>query len=424
VTDRQTHDPRAHSVRAAAVHMTTENTTMKTTTIAPAAATTVATPTAATAPSSGRVLMAACNQWMSRPADQRFGSLDALHDACAHHRDVAVEARNVDLRTLEVGVNDYGTAVGGDDEPSGPEPVLIGSSGSVARFTNYGFQQLARRVGAPADYLRKLPPALVAENMNHGLQRAEHNGSNDALLFAKNGDLRLRAALSDSYKRIWNADVTSRLLRLVEQQPEWQPAPEAFDGSRGLYASDADMFAFLVDNERRIFERGPAGGLGRGFFVSNSEVGAGAFAITTFFYEYVCGNHRVWGASGVQELRIRHVGNADDRAFAELSVELRKYADGSAKDDEAKVAAMQARVLGKDKDAVLDAVFGLRFQGITRKVLEQSYEVAVAHEDWYGSPNTVWGITGGMTQVARDVANASDRVALERAAGKVMQIAF
>lgn len=392
----------------------------KTTTLAQPMSTPLATPARSSqARSENGALMAACNQWMNRPADERYSSLADLHAACTHHKDVAVEAHHVDLRSLRIEsqeiTNDDGTTTFG--------PKLIGSSGLAASFTHHGFSQLCRRIEAPAAYLRTLPPALVATNMNHGLAKCDA-GSDDSFLFAKNGELRLRAALSGDYKRIWNADVTSRLVRLSEEQPEWQPAPAAFDGSRGLYASDEDMFAFMVDNDRRIFETGPAGGLGRGFFVSNSEVGAGSFAITTFFYEYVCGNHRVWGASGVQELRIRHVGKADERAFAELSVELTKYANASAKDDEEKVQQARTKMLGKDKDEVLDRVFGLRLREVGRKIIDQSFEVAEQHSDWYGDPKSVWGLTGGMTQVARDMANASDRVALEKAAGKVLQIAF
>lgn len=367
----------------------------------------------------GRVLTQASNQWASRPADQRFSSLDDLHAAVMHHKEVAVEARGVDLRQLRVtaatGQNDDGTV--------SQYPTLIGASGTVANFTHHSFGQIARRIGAPANYLRSLPAELVAENMNHGLARCDA-GDNDALLFSQNGSLTLRAALSNDYQRIWNSDITSRLIRLTEEHPEWQPAPAAFDGSRGLYASDADVFAFMVDNDRRIFERGPAGGLGRGFFVSNTEVGGTAFKFTTFLYEYVCGNHRVWGASGVQELSIRHVGNADDKAFAELAIELRKYADSSAEADELKVMRAQSTLLGENKEAVLDRVFGLRMRDLGRKLIEQSYNVAEQHSDWYGDPKSVWGLTGGMTQVARDLPNASDRVALERAAGKVMQIAF
>jgi hypothetical protein len=54
----------------------------------------------------------------------------------------------------------------------------------------------------------------------------------------------------------------------------------------------------------------------------------------TFLYQYVCGNHIVWGAKDVKELRIRHIGNADQRAFAELNVRLVEYADGAASEDE------------------------------------------------------------------------------------------
>ena len=48
----------------------------------------------------------------------------------------------------------------------------------------------------------------------------------------------------------------------------------------------------------------------------------------------------------------------------------------------------------------------------------------VTREDWYGNPHSVWGVVGGMTEIARDLPNADDRLALESAAGKVMEIAF
>lgn len=363
-------------------------------------------------------LTQAFQQWSTRPADERFASLADLHAATTHHRDVSVEARNTSIKSLRVGVAAL-------DDASGSTPILIGSTGQAAQFTHHAFGQFARRVGAPASYLRTLPAGLVADNLNHGISKlGSEEAENDALLFAQNGDLRLRACVSDKYSRIWNSDITSRLIRLTEQSPEWQPAPAAFDGSRGLYASDSNMFAFLVDNDRRIFESDENGGLGRGFFVWNSEVGESSFGVMTFFYEYVCGNHRVWGASGVAELRIPHVGNADERAFSKLSVELRKYAEASASDDELKIASARTMTLGATKDEVLDKVFGLRIPDVTRKVATAAYDLAVTREDWYGAPNTVWGFTGGLTEIARDLPNATDRVALDRAAGKIMQIAF
>jgi hypothetical protein len=367
------------------------------------------------------VLTQATNQWSSRPADERFASLADLHAAVLHHREAAVEATNVQLSSLRVAASV--AAWGSESEAATQEPVIVGAEGVAAKFTHHSFGQICRRIGAPASYLRDLPVALVAANMNEGLSKVEarENGEGDNLLFTQNGSLVLRAALSPSYTRIWNSDVTDRLIRLTESNPVWQPAPAAFDGSRGLYASDKDMFAFLVDNERRIFESLPGGGLGRGFFVSNSEVGDASFRVTTFLYEYICGNHRVWGAQGVHEIRIPHIGNADARAFSKLTVELRKYSDASATDEEAKIEKMRRFEIAGTKDEVLDAAFGL---GLTKKVAAAAYDKAVEREDWYGSPRSVWGFNGGLTEIARDLPNADERVALERTAGKIAQIAF
>ena len=357
----------------------------------------------------------ASTQWANRPADQRFSSLEDLHSAVTHHREVAVEARGIDLSKCRVTTLDSGE--------SNIIPVFEGPTGATAKFTHWSFGQICRRIGAPASYLRTLPAGLASSNINNGLRRlpAPAEGDGAALLFAQNGDLVLRSALTQDYTRIWNNDITSRLITLTQVAPQWQPAPAAFDGSRGLYASDKDIFCFLVDNERRIFESLPGGGLGRGFFVSNSEVGDKSFSITTFLYEYVCGNHRVWGAQGVQTLRIPHIGDADERAFGKLTIELEKFADSSAADTEDKIRQMRFTVLGQTKDDILDRVFGL---GVSRRIAAQAYAVAVENEDRYGNPHSVWGFTGGLTEVARDLPNADARVDLEKKAGKIMQIAF
>jgi len=362
----------------------------------------------------GQVLTQAFNQWASRPKDERYGSLADLHQAVVGYRAQAREAREVPWTSLRAEARD------GDI-------VVVGKQGTPATMTNWSFGQLSKAAGAPPSYLEGLSAELAVENLNYGLAGIGGQRTTKLLLHtgAEDGsEFKVRAFTGKDYARIWNSDITSRLIRLTEQNPQWQPAPAAFDGSRGLYASDHDMFAFMVDSNRRIFEKAPGGGLGRGFFVSNSEVGAKSFWVLTFLYEYCCGNHRVWGAQGVRELRIRHAGNADERAFAELEVELKNYADSSAQDDEAKVQQARRTVLGRDKDEVLDKIFGLRVPVLSRKLIGEGYDRAELHSDWYGDPKTVWGLAGGLTEVARDMAHADKRVEVERAAGKVMQIAF
>lgn len=363
-------------------------------------------------------LMQASSQWASRPADQRFSSLADLHAAVQHHREVASEQKSVPLTRLRVTTE--------QDDAGVVHPVLgTTSTEKTAKFTHFSFGQLARRVGAPASYLRDLSAGLASANLNEGIRKAVlDDASDNTLLFAQNGELVLRAMTSDKYTRIWNADVTARLLRLVEDNPKWQPAPAAFDGSRGLYASEKDIFAFMVDDDRRIFETLPGGGLSRGFFISNSEVGDASFSLTTFLYQYVCGNHMVWGAQGVKNIRIPHIGDADTRAFRNITIELRKYADESAVADEAKVAKMMRYTFEGTYDGVLDTIFKQVGQAIPKGTIGKAIDISDASEERYGTPRSAFSIVSGLTEIARDKVNADERVKLEKAAGKVAQIAF
>lgn len=298
---------------------------------------------------------------------------------------------------------------------------LEGKGGVQADLTNWAFSQLATKAEAPAGYLQSLSAPLAADCLNHGLRA--YDGNDATMLFAAGDNgLTARAITSTRYSRIWNSDVTERLLDL-EAEGIWQPAPAALDGSRGLYLSDRDMFAFMVDNERRIFETLPGGGLSRGFFLWNSEVGAASIGVMTFLYEYVCGNHRVWGAKDVKEVSFRHVGEGlDAKAFGTLSARLTEYANGSADDDEAKILRMRETIIAADKQGVLDALFSrLR---ISRKLAAQTVELAEAREDWYGNPRSVWGVAGALTEIARDMPNADKRDELNRVGAKLMEMQF
>jgi hypothetical protein len=355
-------------------------------------------------------------QWERRPADERFASLDAMHTAAmAFRTSAAVE--EIKTNALRVAA-DKGRL------------VLEGSRAGISKIdgselTNWSFSQLAARASAPTAYLKTLPATLAAECLNTGLRRAGDDGKGAQLLLGEdvNGTRTARAVTSQAYSRIWNADITSRLVAL-EQAGPWQPAPAAFDGSRGLYLGDRDMFAFLVDNERRIFEKGPGGGLSRGFFVSNSEVGDASFQIMTFFYEYVCGNHRVWGAQGIAEAKIIHIGHDQaSKAFDMMQVEVKKYAESSSADDELKVERCRRYQIGADKDSVLDAIFKLKVPAITKTLAGKAYDLAEQRFDWYGSPRTAWGYAGGLTEIARDLPNASDRHQLDLAATRIMEMA-
>lgn len=386
-------------------------------------------------------LFKASRQWSSRPADERFSTVEALHAACSGYARQAAEAI-VRVDTLHTAPTDGG------------EVVLVGASGVPATMTHWAFGQLSARAGAPSSYLRRLPADLAATCLNHGLaERVAADGADTLkLMFHRNGSLMLRSTTGEDYCRIWNADVTARLLPLIEDGWRVPPARPAFKdqpGTRtataddvldagdfglsisigdliapaGLYASDHDMFAFMVCQKNPIV--GPDGEpLSRGFFVWNSEVGAASFGIMTFRYRHVCGNHIVWGASNVCEVRIPHVGTADAKAFAKLKVELRQFADTSASDEEAKLRKAATFEIAATKDDVLDAIFRKRIAGLTRTRIEEAFDETAARYPVDGNPRTPWGLAQGITRISQKTAYADERVELDRAAGKVLQIAF
>lgn len=379
------------------------------------------------------MIYSAHSQWANRPSDQRFWTLQDLHTAVLAHRNAAAEA-SIDMVDMRV------EAIDGRVE-------ISGRAGTHAEMTHFAFGQLAQRADAPASYLRSLPATLAVQNINHGLKaRSEHGPAK--LLLHKNGGYYARAITSDKYSRLWNHTISEKLLRLADLG--WSPAPayvpwgqDAADfdtriateadaalsltikpgmtiAPAGLYASFEDMFVFLVQKDR-IIKDGSASGLMRGIIVWNSEVGKSTFGMQSFYFRGVCGNHIIWDAEDVRELRMRHVGLTDNKAFRGLEVELRKYADGSGSLMEAKIETARNFVLKSSKpEDVIDFVFEKKI--LSRFDAKRAIDAVVVDVD--GPAHTAWGLAQGITRISQSEQNADKRTELDRASGKVLQIAF
>lgn len=372
-------------------------------------------------------------QWANRPDDERFQDLQSLYNATKKYAD--------DARTKDVPFEDIRV------EANQGEVQLVGKMGIPAKFTHWAFGQLAQHVGAPASYLRELPATLAAQNLNHGLlKRAQDKAANAmaSLLFHNNGGLLLRAITTDKYSRIWNYEIAQRVMDLTELG--FEPArpdvriitrhkkdcslnAEQFTGSAEtlngctcpenlpLYASDHDMFVFLRNPNLTVSEKGSSGAVYKGLIARNSEVGAAAFELMSFLYREMCGNHIIWGASRVLDLKIRHVGSARDRVGNFLA-QVRSYAEESTSDLEAKIARAKTVLIADTKEAVLDAVFGKR-SGLTRKDAEGGYDAVVEDQD--GPANTVWGFAQGVTRFSQSQPFGDKRTAIDRAAGRILE---
>lgn len=353
-------------------------------------------------------LFHAHQQWATRPADERFTSLEAMHAATKAYADKAGEA-TVPWSNLRV-------------EAVGQDLRLIGKADVPAQLTNYAFGQISARIGAPAGYLRELPATIAAQNLNHGLK--SKGDENAQLLFHQNGGLLLRAATSEKYSRIWNYEVIERLQEvsarngLVPARATIRANAFGTPEDRALFASDHDMFAFLMSGDRMVLD--PVGKeLYRGIICTNSEVGAGALKIMAFYFRDVCGNFIIWGAEQIAEIRLVHKGDIR-KGWQNAQVSVRKYLDGAATLESAQFEEL-TRVIAGTKDEVIDKVFGLRINELSRKTISEGYDSVRADED--GQPNTVWGLAQGITRLSQREAFADERNKLDRGAGKLISSA-
>ena len=275
-------------------------------------------------------LMQAHEQWASRPADQRFETLDALR--------ASLRARSMTSREI------------GDVEAAQLRPIADGRAVKLAvrdadplSLSHWSFGQLARVSGAPADYLRKLPADLAVSCLAEGLRDGFSglNGAGKLLVRDDDAGSALAALTSTTYGRIYDHQVADAVAMIQERDPRWHN-PLAYDHATGaprpsgLYASDRDVFCFMIDGGS-LLEVGPRAQLNRGFFCWNSETGSRSFGLTTFLFNVVCGNHIVWGASDVRTITIRHSLYAPDRFAGEAGPALLAYANASAAPIEAAV---------------------------------------------------------------------------------------
>lgn len=359
-------------------------------------------------------LFQAHNQWAKRPADQQFDTVQAMYDAARAYADTSIEREKVSYSTLRA-------------EANNGDVVLVGKGNVPAHLTHWSFGQLAARADAPASYLRQLPATLAVQNINHGLKQKQEDGEVANLLFHSNGKYVCRSLTSEKYERIWNWEVAQRMLELVAKG--WEPAlPDVRvqDNKAALYVSDHDLFGFLRMHNVTLQQPvtsdfGQRSPIYKGVIYGNSEVGGGSLWAMSFFYNEMCGNHIIWGASGVTEFRARHVGTIRERTQA-WAAQLRIYADSSTLQDEAAIKFAATRRIAATKEELLDTLFGKRTLGLSRKVIEASYNACLPEQD--GDPLTPWGWVAGATRYSQTIPYQDERLKIDRAAGKVLSMAF
>jgi hypothetical protein len=373
------------------------------------------------------------SQWYNRPDDQKFLSIDEMltyKKADAK----SLTSRIVDTHRLNIiGTPDEKNPSRGSitveyDDENGRE--------NMNTPTNWSFGQLSQLAGAPSGYLRNLPAELAADNLmwglryNRGKELIKTYGGN-----AAGSDL--RAATGPDYGRIFDHEIIEPIKNLVDDSNgRWKVAGQ-MTGMKGglavydpevpvtlatttLFASDRDVFIFLVDDRNPIEVGKLADGepdlMFRGFYAWNSETGSKTAGIAAMYLRGVCMNRNLWGVENFHEIKIKHTKFAPDRFAQEARPALQSFANGSTAQFVQGVADAKAAIIAKDNDDRLD--FLTRRGGLSQTLAKAA---AARHIKEEGRPvSSVWDAVQAITAIARDIPHQDDRIALEKKGGALL----
>ena len=364
------------------------------------------------------------SEWFSRPDDERYLSLTDLYDAVRRRAERAqtrtVESRAVKVEASRNSAERLALIVPGRDEPVAP--------------THWSFGQLCTLVGAPSSYLRQLPAPLAGINLQHGL--LSHRAELVKTLEADDGRVELRAVTGPDYGRIWDHELVAAVMKIagngtgdtrwkVPGVLDWNsmthnPFVDVTKDTTTLYASDRDVFLFLVDDTHPI-EAGrlPDGSPDlyfRGFYCWNSEVGSKTLGIASFYLRAVCMNRNLWGVENFEEITIRHSKFAAQRFAHEAAPALTRFADSSPAPFIAGIKAARERIVARTDD---DRETFLRKRGFSKSETTKIVET-VLHEEGR-PPESVFDFVQGITALARGKAHQDARLELEGRAKRLLE---
>jgi hypothetical protein len=376
---------------------------------------------------------AVSSQWYNRPDDQKFLSLDSMLNFKKVDAS-RMTSRTVDTHKVKI-IGDYDEA-----NPSRGNIFVEYTDDNNQEHnnlpTNWSFGQLSQLAGAPAGYLRDLPAPIAADCIQWGLK---YNRGKELIKVygnqAQGGEL--RAATGPDYGRIFDWEILEPIKNLVEDSGGRWKVPGMMTGSRDgmavydpeipvtnetttLFASDRDVFVFLVDDRNPIEVGKLANGepdlMFRGFYAWNSETGSKTAGIAAMYLRGVCMNRNLWGVENFHEIKIRHTKFAPDRFAMEARPALQSFANGSTFSFvEGVKAAKDAKIASDDEERL---EFLSKRAGLSGRMAKAA---AARHLKEEGRPvETVWDAAQAITAIARDVPHQDARIEVERKAGALL----
>lgn len=386
-------------------------------------------------------LMVAHNQWSNRPTDEGYFGLDDLLSTLRVERDSSA-AYSFVAKDVRV-------------EASEDESLNLVLNDRRVGFTHWSFDQLGAvlrsETPCPTEYLRTLPAALAAQNLNYGLVRRFNKSALPAKVVSAtdkfgfgvtenvavmnetmqvmlrqtdDGDLLARSIHGSTFGARWVCDIVERVAEFAANAG-WRTCPArprdsrdvtrvataddvipGLDGyalavregdtiaNRSVFHSDRNTFITLC-NPTRIIDGGHA--FMRAAILDLNDCGNGANTLYTCLVDSICGNLILWNVRNLQIVRGVHKRKAIDAWDARAFDQLDAYASMDVF-EEKRIQAARQHVLAKDKESTIDLLYSKLRPMMTKSLATQAWEIASQEEDKsLAAPNTAWGVVYGLT---------------------------
>ncbi len=327
-----------------------------------------------------------------------------LEEQRERRKDIIADTRSLIVNSTD-GLSTVSVSTGND--------ILSYSVSDVAH------RQIADRLCIPFKYydrMRLEHPALLDQNINGWLQR------NPEKRMLRTLDGKLRAFLSDRYRRLDNLELVDHVLPVIAQM-------------KGCYIESCDItethLYLKVINRTMKAELTPGDVVQAGFVISNSEIGLGALKVEPLLYRLVCKNgliskelaHKKYHAGkqvedtdAAYELFSDETLAADDKAYF-----LKVQDIVSAAVDDARFSLTVNRMRASMDIRTGDDPFKTVEVLGDKYVLNKTERASILRQFIMGNDFTAFGLVNAVTRSSQDVADYNRATELERLGGTLLE---
>ena len=279
-------------------------------------------------------------------------------------------------------------------------------------------RQIAERLSIPFKYYERMRaelPTLLDQNINSWLQQ------NPEKRMLRTLDGKLRAFLSDRYRRLDNLELVDHVLPVIAQM-------------KGCSIESCDItethLYMKIINKTLKAEIVPGDVVQAGFVISNSEIGLGALKVEPLVYRLVCKNglickelaHKKYHAGrqvedtdNAYELYSDETLAADDKAYFLKVQDIVSAAVNEAKFNLAVDKMRSALNVPTGEDPVKTVeVLGDRY------VLNKTERATILRHFIMGNDFSAFGLVNAVTRSSQDVTDYNRATELERLGGTLL----